>query len=230
MLSRTYPDPGGQVSRIGKWHGIPPHFGKEDLQHPPTHARDSVQSLHELFERTQAFGDSRIQPLNGTFQRSNHGQQFSQQETMVRRQAALQCRNESVAFARSSQQRQTGQHLRPALALGKHMQGGAAGFAHHLGEDRTELEVGFLEQFMDPIDVARALLLETAAVPGQIAQVALRLGRNERGFEQAMLQQVSDPLGIFAIGLAPWNGFHMLGIDQHDLKEPFPSNNWRNKR
>ncbi|GHO47233.1 hypothetical protein KSX_53960 [Ktedonospora formicarum] len=53
--------------------------------------------------------------------------------------------------------------------------------------------------------MARSLLLEAAAIAGQIAQVALGLRGNEGGFEQAMLQQISNPLGIFRVGFATRN-------------------------
>jgi hypothetical protein len=38
---------------------------------------------------------------------------------------------------------------------------------------------------------------------------------------QPMAQQIGEPFAIFHIGLATWNGFHMLSIDQDDAAALF---------
>jgi hypothetical protein len=36
-----------------------------------------------------------------------------------------------------------------------------------------------------------------------------------------MLQEISDPLGIFDVRLTARHGFHVLSIDQQELEQPF---------
>src|SRR5437867_2999946 len=44
---------------------------------------------------------------------------------------------------------------------------------------------------------------------------------NEAGFEQAMSQQVGDPLGVFDVRLPSRHGFDMLRIDDQQFKTAF---------
>ncbi len=48
----------------------------------------------------------------------------------------------------------------------------------------------------------------------QVTQLPNGLWGNEAGREQAVAQQIGNPLAIFDIGFMPRNGVHMLGIDQ----------------
>jgi hypothetical protein len=122
---------------------------------------------------------------------------------MMRPHTSLHGRHQRLTFVRSAQQCQVGQHCGLLLPVSQGPQNGAPGFAHQISEDRTELDVGLLQQLVNAIDVARALLLEEARVAGQVAQVALRLRRDERGFEQPVLQQIRNPFGILGVGFPP---------------------------
>jgi hypothetical protein len=55
------------------------------------------------------------------------------------------------------------------------------------------------------------------AVAGEVAQVALRGGRDAAGAQQAVAQQIRQPLGILDIGLAPRDDLGMLRVDDEDL-------------
>lgn len=105
--------------------------------------------------------------------------------------ASLQRGDQRLAFVRSSLQRQIGQHFGPLFPICQGLQNGAPGFAHQVRKDRTELDVGLLQQLVDAVDVPGALLLETAAVAGQVAQVPLRLRGDEGGLEQTVLRTAS---------------------------------------
>lgn len=52
-----------------------------------------------------------------------------------------------------------------------------------LGKNGRELDVGFLQQFVDAVHVLSALLFEATAVAGQITQIALGLWGNKGRFE-----------------------------------------------
>ncbi len=66
-----------------------------------------------------------------------------------------------------------------------------------------------------------AFLDQGCPIAREVAQFALLSLGNEAGFEQAMVQQISNPFGIFDVGLASGDGLHMLGIDHDHLKESF---------
>jgi hypothetical protein len=45
--------------------------------------------------------------------------------------------------------------------------------------------------------------------------------RNETGFEQAVLEQISNPLGITHLRLASRHRFDVLGVDHQPFKVAF---------
>jgi hypothetical protein len=55
---------------------------------------------------------------------------------------------------------------------------------------------------MDAIDEPSALLNEADTQPSQVAQILLFLARNKAGGEEAMLQQIGDPVGILDVGFS----------------------------
>src|SRR4051812_28110391 len=48
----------------------------------------------------------------------------------------------------------------------------------------------------------------------QVAQVADRLHGHETGLEQAMLQQLSDPLTVLHVGLTSWHLLNVLRVNK----------------
>jgi hypothetical protein len=83
-----------------------------------------------------------------------------------------------------------------------------------IGRNAGQFNVGILQHLLHPVDHPCALFDQCDAIAGQIAQVTLRLGWNEAGFQQAMHQQLGQPLGILDIGLAPGHMFDVLCVDQ----------------
>jgi hypothetical protein len=55
----------------------------------------------------------------------------------------------------------------------------------------------------------------------EVSQFTLSRRGDETAFEQAMLEQISNPLGVAHIGLASWYGLDVLGIDHEEFKLPF---------
>ena len=100
-------------------------------------------------------------------------------------------------------------------------QDGATRDAHHIGRDTGQFDVGALQGFVNAVDQRGALPHKGGAIPGQFAQFPLADGRHETGAQQAVLQQLGQPLGILDIGLAPWHGFDVLGVHQQHFKVGF---------
>jgi hypothetical protein len=98
---------------------------------------------------------------------------------------------------------QRGEHLPPADP-------------EHVGGDRRQLDIRRLQHLVQPVDLLRPLLHQRLAVAGQLAQLADRRRRDEAGPEQAVAQQVGQPLAVLDVGLAAGHGLDVLGVDQHD--------------
>jgi hypothetical protein len=135
-------------------------------------------------------------------------------------QPALQRLHERVALLAQRPAGQLGQPLRVGLAGDQRLQHGAAGGAQDLARDRGELDVGVLQHLLDPVDRPRALLDQAGAEAGQVAQGADRRLRDEAGPDQAVLQQLRQPLTVAHVGLAPGDRLDVVGVGQHDRQVP----------
>jgi hypothetical protein len=62
---------------------------------------------------------------------------------------------------------------------------------------------------------------EGRTVAREFTQLTLGTIWDEAGAQQAMAQQVGDPLGVFDVGLAPWDRLDVLRIDDQHLEAAF---------
>src|SRR5215218_5513424 len=56
------------------------------------------------------------------------------------------------------------------------------------------------------------------AIAGRVAQLADRLRRHEARPQQAVLEQLAEPLGVLHVGLAPGHVLDVLGVDEQQLE------------
>jgi hypothetical protein len=75
-----------------------------------------------------------------------------------------------------------------------------------------------LEDLLEPLDRARALVDLCLAQPGQIAQPSDFRRRHEAGPDQSVLHELADPFGVFDVGLAAGDVAQLLGVEQPALK------------
>src|SRR3974390_2568769 len=97
----------------------------------------------------------------------------------------------------------------------------AAGYAENVGSDARQLDVGGLQEPEEPVAFGRLALHQLAAVAQQLAQLPQRLGRYVALFDQAVPNQIGDPLGILHIGLAPRHVAHVPCVADDQLEMPF---------
>ena len=71
---------------------------------------------------------------------------------------------------------------------------------------------------LDPVGHRRPVGDQLGPLPRQVAQLADRRGRHEAGREQAVLQQLGDPLGVLDVGLAARDLLDVVGVDQDQLE------------
>lgn len=83
------------------------------------------------------------------------------------------------------------------------LEDGAAACSNHIGSDGGELDVGAFQRLLEAIYLRNAFADERGAVAGELAQFALAAGRDEAAAKEAVLEEVSDPLGRSASTSSP---------------------------
>ena len=114
--------------------------------------------------------------------------------------------------------RQLGQRRRVVLAGDQRLDHGPARDAQHVGGDAGQLDVGVLQHLLDAVGHRGPVADQLGPLPRQVAQLADRRRRDEAGREQAVLEQLGDPLGVLDVGLAAGDLLDVLGVDQHHLE------------
>src|SRR5207245_1971495 len=97
---------------------------------------------------------------------------------------------------------QRGQRLGIVAAADERLEHRPAGHAQDVGGDGTKLDVRPLERLVEPLGLAAALLDQPSPVADELAQLALAAVRDVAAAEQAVAQQIGDPLGVLHVGLA----------------------------
>jgi len=95
---------------------------------------------------------------------------------------------------------------------------GARRLAQNIGGHIAQFDVGIFQHLLETIDDACPIFDQTGAMPSEFAQFALLGGRDEAGGEQAVLQEIGNPLRIPPIGLASRHRLDVRRIDQQQGK------------
>lgn len=90
--------------------------------------------------------------------------------------------------------------------------------AQNVAGYRSQLDVGVLQELVDAIGDSRVFTLQLSAMAGQIPQFALWPRRHETAPQQAVLQQLGNPLGVLDVSLAARNLLQFSGVDQQQLE------------
>ena len=126
----------------------------------------------------------------------------------------------SARLRRSCPLREVGHLLGRCTALDQGLEHGPAGDAEDIAGDARQLDVGGLQQLEQPVALGRLALHQLAAVAQQLAQVAQRLRRHEALGDQAVADQIGDPLGILHVGLAAGHVADVPRIADDQLEMP----------
>jgi hypothetical protein len=128
-------------------------------------------------------------------------QQHPGQLTVVLVEHAVQGRHQVVVLGFHPGPGQAGQHPGVAFAGDHRLDHVLRRQRGQLGGDRGDLDKGAFEQLFQPLPAAGPLADQPGPGPGVIAQVPDRLGRHERGPQQAPLGQPGQPHRIQLVGL-----------------------------
>jgi hypothetical protein len=86
------------------------------------------------------------------------------------------------------------------------------GVSGRIGGDRTQLDVGLFEQFLNPVRDPILLLSQFRTIPCEVTQILDLRRWHETALQQSVLQQVGNPLAVLRVGLSAGHRLHVLRI------------------
>ena len=144
-------------------------------------------------------------------------QHFAQHIQVMRPDAPGQRRLQFRKLGPQAAFGQVSQRFRVIHTSQQRRQHGLRRLAPPFADHRSQLQVGVLQDLVQPIAGGVALTGQTCAITRQIPQVALRLFREEAALQRPVLYQLGDPIGFAHVGLAPRRLRQMAGVDDPHL-------------
>ncbi len=95
-----------------------------------------------------------------------------------------------------------------------------SGNTQDIAGHRPQFDIGVLQELVDAIGSSRVFALELGAMPRQVAQFTLRPTRHKAAAQQAVLQQLRNPLGVLDVGLPARNLLQFPRVHQQQFKRP----------
>jgi hypothetical protein len=92
--------------------------------------------------------------------------------------------------------------------------------AHDVGGHPGQLDVGALQGLLEPVDLRRSLAHQRCPLAGQFAQLPLVPLRHEASVQQAVPQQIGDPLAIPDVGLPARDGLDVRRVGEQEREIP----------
>src|SRR5260370_1864214 len=98
---------------------------------------------------------------------------------------------------------------------------GSSGGHQNYAGPRVEFDASVFEDFVNPVVYAVALLDQLDSIACQIAQIASRPGRYKAGPDEAVRQQLGNPLAVAGARLPSRDGLDLKPIGEDQLKMTF---------
>src|ERR1700716_665848 len=111
-----------------------------------------------------------------------------------------------------------GQLTRLANTLDHRLDHSSPAGAHDIADDRVELDIGFDQRLLDPVDMPRLLADQLLACPRQRTKLLNLLIRDKASLDQPTGQQVGDPGRVVHVGLAPGDILDVRGVRDNQLE------------
>lgn len=146
---------------------------------------------------------------------------------MVGGKAATQRLCQWFHFRDKAAPRQLCQMFRIGFSGDQRVQHGTARDAQHIGDYVRQLDVGRFQQLMHTVSGLDPIPDEALTMAREIARVPDCWRRDETSTNQAMRQQIRDPLAVLHVGLPARHRLDVVRIGQDDLEAPFEEiENW----
>ena len=186
----------------GETRHVRSDFGDNNFGCSFLHSRYGAQKLNDLDERVEAVDHLLAHCGDAFVKKVNMSQDGFQHEAVMRPESALQGLFQRRDFFAQPSAGKFGQYFRVCFTSEQSMHHIFAGDAHHVGGNRSQLDVGGLKELVHAIDLSNPLINEGLAVAGKIPEVPDRFGWDETPLDESMGQQVRYPLAVFDICFA----------------------------
>ena len=170
----------------------------------------------------QKGGERGLEPCvelsDGPFELLDRLQVLPDQEAMMIARTSVQRGGEILAGAGEPRMAEFGQSSQIALPCDDCLQDAPAAEAQDVGNDRGELDVGFLQRRLNPLGVTDDLARQFAPRPGQVAQFLNRLRRHETGADETVGEEIGDPRRIVGVALAARHIANARGVGENQAE------------
>ena len=216
LVARAHPGPGGQV--LGRREAA--HVRRRPRPRWPPPSPPRPRGWSPAASTAAQRGQRRsilLQPGDRLLQEVDVGQELAQQHPVVRLDPPVRAWRSAGSLARSRPRASS------ASASGSASPPSSAASIARPLTPRTSvataasLRLAPSSVFCSRLTSLGALLHQRLAVAGQLAQLADRRRGDEAGPQQAVAQQVGQPLAVLDVRLAPRHGLDVLRVDQQQL-------------
>jgi hypothetical protein len=200
------------VGGAGEGGHVGAGLGDDDVGDRPAHPRDAgeqvsggVQGVDLLLDPLLEVLDCRIVLIDSVEQKPGH-------EGVVLSEAAGQRLGQvgSAHLQPTSEQHQGSRVGHPRHQCGEDP---AAGNPAEVGDHTGQFDLGVLEELLQPLDLPGAVSRDGGPGTGQVAEFTDRRRGYERGPNQPVRAEVSQPLGVGDISLAAGHSLGFPGVD-----------------
>jgi hypothetical protein len=204
---------------VGKRPHVHADLGDDHLGGGAAQAGDLIQPLHHLSERDDQLLELAVQLGDVSVQRIHPGQHPSQQEPMMVGEEPGERLLQHGELGAQAGPGQLRERLWVALAGDQRGQHRPAGDPEDVAGDHRQLDLGVLQQLLDPLLLRGAHAHQVGAVAGHIPQPADRRWWHEAGPQHLPLGHLAQPYRIQLVGLGPpGQVLDVAGIHQPDLQ------------
>src|SRR5207302_2602369 len=178
---------------------------------------NGAQANDLILKRAHASVDLLLDLAQSRFREAQMIEQLSKQKSMMLGHATFE---RQFQFRNLVPWQPFGQLCEPGSVLlpGEHrFQDRSPRSTQSIGRYRSQLNVGVLENLLNPIRDAVDLLCQTYPIPREVPKFTCRLRRHETSAKQTVLQQISDPLAVFLVRLPAGHRFDVLRVHQQHL-------------
>ena len=188
VVARAQTCPGCEVRSGGKHGHVNARLGEDRLRGACCQPGDGLDERRGLGQRHHGLVDACIERGDVGVERVDQGQVLLQEEGVMGSEVTHQGLAERSPLLAEQALGELGEEGRIGDARTQRVQNGAAGLAHEIGHDATELELGQLQRLLDAIDVVASLADQRLAQAGQITEIPHRTGWHKTAPQQAAFE------------------------------------------
>ena len=220
LLAGTEAGPRDQVASGGKPAHVEADFRHDDARDRASNRGNRHQSVDGGLKGREGLTQARLHLAHRGVERIDLRQMQAQEESVMRRHPALQCRDDGGTGRFQSPLTEVGEPFGILFAANDRLDHRASAHPHHVADDAGQLQVGILEHLLDAQRVLGDFADQLLPRARQIAEFVDRRGRHKAAANQPVGQQVGNPHGIVHVGLATRHAADVQRVRQDELELP----------